>query len=155
MIFVLLVICIVLALGGYFLYKISLRDVGEVVGAIVSVIGGFGGVVSLIVAVVFIAVVPSDAKLDDKIAMYTEENAVIEQQIADCVERYQQYEQGVFDKVSPTDAVSFVTLYPELKSDTLVQAQIETYVENNNKIKALKEKKIDAAVRKWWLYFGG
>ena len=155
MILVLLAICIALAVFGGLLCEKAESEAGGVGSCIVCCIGGFGGMASLVASVIMFCMVTTDAKLDNRIAMYTEENAVIEQQIAECVERYQEYEQGVFEKVSPTDAVAFVTLYPELKSDTLVQAQIETYVENNNKIKQLKEKKIDASVRKWWLYFGG
>lgn len=152
MILVLLVVFIAMVILGSILYNIFDCDGW---GPILMVIGIIGGAVSFIATIILTGCVISDTKLDDKIAMYTEENAVIEQQIAECVERYQEYEQGVFAEVSPSDAVAVVTLYPDLKSDGLVQAQIETYVENNDQIKSLKEKKIDSSVRKWWLYFGG
>lgn len=152
MVLVILAVCIGMVVIGAVCAE---KRYNEAPGVAMVSFGGIVGIVALVATVFLCCEVSSDARIDDKIAMYTEENAVIEQQIAECVERYQEYEQGVFEKVSPTDAVAFVTLYPELKSDTLVQAQIETYVENNNKIKQLKEKKIDAAVRKWWLYFGG
>lgn len=155
MILVILGVCIAFVIVGEVIRNKSITVDEETVGAVMQGVSGLVGGVVLLVAIGFFASVVDDTKLDAKIAMYTEENAIIEQQIAECVERYQEYEQGVFEKVSPTDAVAVVTLYPELKSDTLVQAQIETYVENNNKIKQLKEKKIDASVRKWWLYFGG
>ena len=155
MLLVTLGICIAVFIVGMVIYCKSITSEEENVAIGMLLVSGFVGVVVLIATIAVGAMVVNDSVLDDKIAMYTEENAVIEQQIAECVERYQVYEQGVFEKVSPTDAVAVVTLYPELKSDTLVQAQIETYVENNNTIKQLKEKKIDASVRKWWLYFGG
>lgn len=155
MLLVMLGVCIALLVIGVVIFFKSTTGRAEDASCVMMFISGFVGVVVLIATIAVGAIVVGDSKLDDKIAMYTEENAVIEQQIAECVERYQEYEQGVFEKVSPTDAVAVVTLYPELKSDTLVQAQIETYVENNNKIKSLKEQKIDASVRKWWLYFGG
>jgi hypothetical protein len=44
-------------------------------------------------------------------------------------------------------------MYPELKSDTLVQNQMNIYVANNQKIKDLKEQQINYEVSKWWLYF--
>ena len=50
--------------------------------------------------------------------------------------------------------MALVSLYPELKADTLVQQQITVHTENNAKIKELKEKKIDLKLSKWWLYFG-
>lgn len=151
MILVILLVCIALIIVGAVIYD----ECYEGAGLWMVVIGVVCGIVALAATVFLCVDVTEDIHIDDKIAMYTEENTVIEQQIAECVERYQQYEQGVFEKVSPSDAVAVVTFYPELKSDTLVQAQIETYVDNNNKIKTLKEQKIDASVRKWWLYFGG
>ena len=155
MLLVTLGICIAVFIVGMVIYCKSITSEEENVAIGMLLVSGFVGVVVLIATIAVGAMVVNESVLDDKIAMYTEENTAIEQQIAECVERYQEYEQGVFEKVSPTDAVAVVTLYPELKSDTLVQAQIETYVENNNMIKQLKEKKIDASVRKWWLYFGG
>ena len=155
MLLVTLGICIAVFIVGMVIYCKSITSEEENVAIGMLLVSGFVGVVVLIATIAVGAMVVNESVLDDKIAMYTEENTAIEQQIAECVERYQEYEQGVFEKVSPTDAVAVVTLYPELKSDTLVQAQIETYVKNNNMIKQLKEKKIDASVRKWWLYFGG
>lgn len=58
------------------------------------------------------------------------------------------------DIVGKTDAMTNLALYPELKSDTLVQSQIEVYVENNKAIKELKSSAINASVYRWWLYFG-
>ena len=155
MLLVVLVVCISVFVIGTVIYCKSVTADKAAVGNVMQIASGLVGVPVLLATIVVGSMVANDSVVDDKIAMYTEENAVIEQQIAECVERYQEYEQGVFAEVAPTDAVAVVTLYPELKSDTLVQAQIETYVENSNKIKELKERKIDASVRKWWLYFGG
>ena len=98
--------------------------------------------------------VSSLAVIDEKIAMYQEENTKIEEQIADVVESYQQYETEIFTEVAPDSSIALVALYPELKSDTLVQSQIDVYIKNNEKIKSLKESKIGGSVSKWWLYFG-
>ena len=87
--------------------------------------------------------------------MYQEENTKIEQQIANVVCQYQQYETEIFITVAPEDSVSLVALYPELKSDKLVQEQINIYVANNEKIRELKEEQINGNVLRWWLYFGG
>lgn len=86
--------------------------------------------------------------------MYEEENTKIEQQIADVVTQYQEYEEGIFTEVAPESAMTLVALYPELKSDTLVQSQIEVYVDNNKQIKELKSMSINASIFRWWLYFG-
>ena len=123
-----------------------------------SVSGGIGFLFSIIAFITIIILgihVKSFSVIDSRIEMYEEENARIEQQIADVVEEYQKYETDIFMKVSPESAVTMVSLYPELKSDSLVQAQIEVYVENNKTIKDLKDKQIKGDVYRWWLYFGG
>ena len=92
--------------------------------------------------------------VDEKITMYQEENTKIEEQIATMVKQYQEYETDIFESVTPESAMTLVTLYPELKSDTLVQKQIEVYLSNNERIKELKEEKINGSVLRWWVYFG-
>lgn len=93
--------------------------------------------------------------IDSKITMHQEENAIIETQIAEAVERYQQHETDVFTKVAPESSITLVAMYPELKSDKLVESQIDTYLKNNDRLKELKEQKINANTARWWLYFGG
>lgn len=109
-----------------------------------------------VIAAVFLTITVANLSvIDDRIAMYQEENAKIEQQIADIVEQYQKYETDIFMDVAPDTAVTLVALYPELKSDTLVQSQIEVYTENNKMIKNLRDQQIKGNVSRWWLYFGG
>jgi hypothetical protein len=48
-----------------------------------------------------------------------------------------------------------IVYVPKLKSNELVVKEIDVYVKNNNKIKSLKEDKINYNADKWWLYFGG
>jgi hypothetical protein len=119
------------------------------------IIGAIGFFLVAIVTIFLMYNVSSAKVIDEKIAMYQTENEKIETQIAEVVQQYQEYEQGTFDKVAPDKAVTLVSLYPELKSDELVSKQIAIYVDNNNKIKELKEDKINASVDRWWLYFGG
>lgn len=122
---------------------------------------GIATMCSIIAVIVFIVgicigiKVKSLSVIDSRIEMYEEENARIEQQIADIVEQYQKYETDIFMEVAPESAVTMVSLYPELKSDSLVQAQIEVYVENNKTIKGLRDQRIKGDVYRWWLYFGG
>lgn len=92
--------------------------------------------------------------IDDRIAMYQEENKNIEEQISIAIKNYQDHEADVFGDLKPESAITLVTNYPELKSDRLVQGQLEVYVENNAKIKELREAKIMGSVTRWWGYFG-
>lgn len=127
----------------------------EIIGITTGAIGGCVAIVSLIAVLILGVEVSNLSVIDEKIAMYQEENTKIEEQIVDVVEGYQKYETDIFEKVTPESAVTLVSLYPELKSDTLVQSQIEVYINNNNYIKTLKEDKINGDVYRWWLYFGG
>lgn len=118
----------------------------------VSAILGIGS----IVAICFIAPkVATESILDSKITMYQEENATIEQDIDKIVKEYLEHEHDTFaDLKTEGSTITLVTLFPELKSDTLVQRQLEIYVANNAKIKSLREEKIDMTTLKWLLYFG-
>lgn len=92
--------------------------------------------------------------VDERIAMYEEQNAKIEAQVSEAVETYMTHEDEVFDKAKADSSITLVSLYPELKSDTLMQELTSTYTENNKKICELKEEKITAKRAKFWLYFG-
>ena len=124
-------------------------------GAVTMFISGIGVIILLIAAIIMGVQISNLAVIDDKIEMYQEENQKIETQIAETVQQYREYESGIFTKVAPESSVTLVALYPELKADTLVQKQIEIYIANNEKIKALKESDITGDVKRWWLYFGG
>lgn len=89
-----------------------------------------------------------------KIEMYQEENTKIETQMDVLVKEYMNYEQETFAEFKTESTMTLVSLFPELKSDELVQQQMKIYVENNKKIKDLKEDLIDLKLAKWLLYFG-
>ena len=144
-------ICILMAISGSIRYNKFHTDTSWNVAT-------FGLILSVcfFVAIIVLGfVVKSLSVIDDRIAMYEEENTRIEQQIADVVEQYQKYETDIFMEFAPESAVTMVSLYPELKSDSLVQAQIEVYTENNKTIRNLRDKQIKGNVYRWWLYFGG
>lgn len=99
--------------------------------------------------------VASESVIDRKIEMYQEENTKIEQEVDNLVKEYIDHEHDTFaDLKEEKSSISLVTLFPELKSDSLVKQQIEIYVKNNAKIKKLKEEKIEIGLAKWKLYFG-
>ena len=153
MILVILVIGILMIALGTVLY--DKLDCGkDEIGTILQTVGTVATIISTIVSIVLLICVLNRVNIDKKIARYEEENAKIEQQIADTVKQYQEYETGIFTEVSPEDSITLVALYPELKSDTLVQSQINVYVENNKTIKELKSSAVNAPVYRWWLYFG-
>lgn len=123
-----------------------------VVLTIVSVFTIFGMVITICCLAPEVA---TEAIYDEKIAMYQEENAKIEQDIDRVVTEYMQHEHDTFvDIKAEKSSITLVTLVPELKSDKLVQQQLDIYVSNNQAIKELKNQKINLTMLKWLLYFG-
>ena len=153
MILVILVLGILMAVGGTILYY-KLDDDKDAIGTSLQIIGTIIIMISTIASIILFISVIDRVGIDKKIAMYEAENTKIEQQIADVVTQYQEYEAGIFTEVAPESAMTLVALYPELKSDTLVQSQIEVYANNNRQIKELKCTAINTSVLRWWLYFG-
>ena len=150
MILVILGISILLmVIGDVLFYRSS-----EEVGAPIIVVSTIFLAASIIATICFGVNVKSNDVIDDKIAMYQEENTKIEEQIAIVVSDYMEHESKVFDNAKVSSPIILAQLYPELKSDELVKSQIDIYVANNEKIKDLKLQKINDSVYRWWLYFG-
>ena len=140
---------LLLILGGWFMCE-NFEGFGFILSAL-----GFVGVLVVIGFIIANSVQLSETKVvNEKIKMYTEENNKIEKQIDIVVKEYMEYEGKTLSELKGDSSITLVTLYPDLKTDELVKAQITTYQENNKKIKELKEIKINAKIYKWWLYFG-
>lgn len=146
-----LIVLIVMTIG-LFLLGCWLSD--DECGLVLGVIAGFMFIVEIIVVVILSVSVSNLKVIDQRIEMYQEENAKIEEQISEVVKQYQEYETGIFIEAAPESSITLISLYPDLKADTLVQNQIDVYVKNNETIKELKDKKITGSVKRWWLYFG-
>lgn len=111
------------------------------------------GTVDLILIIIAIFTGFNSITIDDKISMYNEENIKIEEQMTTIVQSYKGYEERIIKNVADME-VAFIR-FPELKASEMVQKQMNVYIENNNKIKKLKETKIETKIFKWLLYFGG
>lgn len=149
MILVILVFLLIWCIISWFIDSIGNYD---------GLIGVFLGIAPLAICIIAVisltAQVSNLSVIDQKVEMYEQENTKIEQQIETAVTAYQQHEKDIFTEVKPDSYMQLVSLYPELKSDALVKAQIKTYQSNNKKIKELKEQAINGNVKRWWLYFG-
>ena len=145
------ILSIILIIVGIKQNKKHWSDEGEayiVLGVIMSVIS-----VALAIYCSYVLLAAQD--VDKRISMYEEQNDIIEAQVADAVHMYMEHENIIFDKSSSDSSITLVSLYPELKSDTLIQQQCELYISNNERIVKLKEEKIKAHRVKFLLYFGG
>lgn len=146
---------IVLFVVGIILFVIGVCADDIDIGPIIGVPGILISLVSLTVGIILAISVSCNTVIDSELAMYTEENAAIEERIASVVDQYQEYETKIFTEVTTENALDIVMTYPELKSNDLVAQQIELYISNNEKIKELKTEKLYDSVKRWWLYFGG
>lgn len=152
MIIVIIGICLAILIAGIIWGIVNKwRDDGP---CILTGIGAFLLGAALIAGFFIWVVCGALSTVDNRIEMYQEENAKIEEQISVAVQQYQDYETEIFNDLKPESAVTLVSLYPELKSDSLVQKQLDVYLANNQKIKELKEEKIMGSVTRWWGYFG-
>ena len=119
-----------------------------------GILGGLIGFIALIGIFFNISSLIQGRTLDDKIAMYESENAAIEQSVDVLVKDYYKHESDTYSSLKPENAVLFASAYPELQSNELATKQLEIYVDNNNKIKELKEDQINLSKNRFWLYFG-
>ena len=126
----------------------------ELVSFLSAILAGVLFVVIFVMSLFIITTYAEGYTAKHKIEMYQEENTKIEEQINVLVKEYMNYEQETFTEFKSESTMTLVSLFPELKSDELVQQQMNVYVGNNNKIKELKESLIELKLAKWLLYFG-
>lgn len=92
--------------------------------------------------------------IDEEINLYSNQNKEIEQKVEITIKQYMEYENKTFVQLKPESYVNLINLYPELKSDELLQKEIKLYIKNNNEILNLKKERLNGTIYKWWLYFG-
>lgn len=114
-----------------------------------------GFVIKFAILVYFLSKLIGLKVIDEKIELYQTQNKEIENKVELVVKQYMEYENKTFTGLKTDESyITLITLYPELKSDKLIEQEISLYEENNKKILELKEQKINEKVYKWWLYFG-
>lgn len=92
--------------------------------------------------------------IDEKIKLYEKQNKEIEEKIEIVVKSYMEHESETLKGLKSDSYITLVTLYPNLKADSMVKQQIKLYEDNNKKITSLREEKLDVSVTRWWVYFG-
>ena len=116
-------------------------------------VGGILASLALVVIIPIACAYSNVMVIDDKIALYEEENTDIEHNIGALVESYKDYESETFENFKLDNPHMVFSMYPELKSNELATKYIELYISNNAQIKQLKEEKLDYEVLKWCLLF--
>lgn len=147
----------ILALAIFLTVSAVRKSYDEPAGFIVGSIFSWLGVA---VAVICVCVLTTEYLgfniIDNKIEVLQQENAIIEQRVAETVKQYQDYETGIFTDATQdvgSDIVVLVERYPELKSNELVKQQLDLYIKNNQEIKKLKLDKFNKYKYELWLFF--
>lgn len=150
MIVLLTILCALAVIVAFIAFQNDWFDTGfwSGIGAVLI------GIADVICIIMMVSYMFDGITAQNKISMYQEENTKIETQIGDLVKNYMDYESDTYKEFKNESSITLVNLYPELKSDELVQKQMNIYLSNNDKIKELKEKEIDTKIGKWLLYFG-
>ena len=152
MLIVIFAVCLIAIFVGAWIYdNWEHENVGT---ALVSI----GSIIAIFVfgfLVVSICKVAGACVIDEKIQLYEDANAAIEERINDTVEDYKAYENDTLEKFDGHNGTEVVSLYPELKANELIQEQMEIYYQNQTTILGLKEEKVNMKPWRWWLYFGG
>ena len=153
MIWLLLGIFVILAILMFVLASIC-WDFDEA-GCVIGIICIICAVVTLLVAL--LGIMPEYKKLDyidTKIEYLTEQNTQIEDEIKLIISSYQDHELEFYKEFENVSSTTLITLYPEIKSNELVNKQLDIYFANQQEIKELELKKIEGGVVRWWMYFG-
>ena len=150
MLIVLIILTVLTVIVGVF----SFYDDRVVVASISWTVGVILAISSIACIFYIVTYMVDGITAKPKIEMYQEENEKIEEDINILVKEYMEYEKDTYKEFKAESVTTLIALFPDLKSDELVNKQINIYVENNNKIKELKEKEIDMSIGRWLLYFG-
>lgn len=154
MLIIFLLVGIGLLVSGILVYKLTCYG-DDNPYSYIGIIGGIFIVLPSIITMIIGAVsISNNRTIDEKIAMYTEENQRIETMVTTSVEKYLEHEFNIFDNLQGEDIQTLLVVYPEINSNELVKRQVEIFVENNNKIKELKTEKLNIKVWRFWVYFG-
>lgn len=125
-----------------------LAVVPSVLGAIFAVIFGIWTLWNIVT-------VASGFGIQEKIEIYENQNAQIEQSIDAAVKAYCEHEQITYVQMSDGAVALVAAAYPELASSELVKTQMEVWTSNSHELKKMKSKLVDFNKARYFLYFGG
>lgn len=139
------VLFILITIAGFCLLKDKSDALASFIFILILELGAAGCLIDGIV---------NERVIDNKIELLEKQNAEIEEKVELTVKTYMNFEKNTLKEFKTDNYIQLINLYPDLKSDKLIQRQITLYENNNEKILALKNQKIEILNFKWWLYFG-
>lgn len=123
--------------------------------AIPGIIGVAGCVIFGVWTIFNVFTVASGFGVEEKIEIYEDQNAQIEQSIDAAVKAYCEHEQITYVQMSDGAIALVAAAYPELASSELVKTQMEVWTSNSYELKKLKSNLVDFHRAQYFLYFGG
>lgn len=149
-----LISIVMIIIGGILLSRDTAIAEESTLGQVLTVVGYIFLILSILTGAILGFVLANRMIVDDTILLYSEENKKIEEQVAEIVDGYLEYEQETVQNIKPESAIVIAQTYPALLSNTLVQRQIDLYINNNSEIKQLEKEKLSYRIVAFWLYFG-
>jgi hypothetical protein len=143
-----IILVALIALLVFLIWQDYDNEISCVIGCAITV----GIFISVILIVCAICRIGDGAVAADKIKSYEQGKIRIEKEMGTMVNAYMDYEKDNVKRVSDKDAVSYVTVIPELKSSDLVKQEMALYADYDKRIMKLKEKQADAKFAKFLLY---
>lgn len=153
MIYVLMGFSIFVIILGVLLFKAD----NEECGCALSVLGSMLFIIVLIIFVCLLArynSIKSSAK--EQITVYEEQNKIVLEQLEPLVNKYMHFEKNTFKdlKLSSERLLLLSQAYPELKSNTFVETQINVILYNQREISKLKLSMAKLNAYKLWIGLG-
>lgn len=87
-------------------------------------------------------------RIDSKIQLYIEQNSIIDKEIKSVVQSTYKKETSLYKEIGNKTTTELITLFPDIKSVSLVNKQLDIYVRNKNNINKLREDLINLEVTK-------
>lgn len=142
---------IFIALTALFIFLVW-QEYDDVLAEIIGTIVLTGMIISGITIIVSICSIGKGITATDKIKFYEQGKVRIEKEMGTMVNAYMDYEKDNVKRISDKEAVSYVTVIPELKASELVKQEMTLYADYDKKIMKLNEDLADAKFAKFLLY---
>ena len=118
----------------------------------------FSGIIAglLVFVVLYLGVSYIDSMtIEEQITLCEQNNETLENQISIVIDHYLAHEKQTLVNLKPEEKIMFASVaYPELKSNTLIQQQIDLYQKNKEKTYNLQTQKLNKKIYAWCLFFG-
>lgn len=148
-------VCFLVLIAVIYVLTVFEKKKGELKGSFFLIIMAICCIIGFITIIFCIFDISKESDVNNQLEKYQNENAKIQSEMDKVVETYMEYKKDELgDLKIEGNNIYFVNMFPELKSDELIQKQIQIYMDNSQSIKDLEVRKNEISESKWLLYFG-